>query len=525
MSIPGPARPVCLLALLATFAAASWGATEPGDGLSAFEGPGRIVSGPDGRGLAEEVSLRAGFLARLAALGPEQTLIVADWPWAPGERLTVALTRHEIYAPEARLFVVDGEESREVPRSPSRFFWGPTDRGGTDRLLVELDPQSGRLSARSFREAGAFLLEANEEAGSPEGPGLVPMQLVPEVGGDLAAGGWSCGESDDPALAPPTRLPPPVAGAFPLLPELISTLHTAVVAVDTDNELMNRKFSDSSPAATTYLAQLFAAMNVMYERDILVRMLQGTTFLRPSTTVDPYVQPCGAAVTDCQSNTAADGARLDEFSNYWAAGCGGSGQPSCAGVQRALAMMLSGKQQSTNSASGIAWLDALCSSGIGYSFSQVFKFAGATGASDSKLVGHEMGHNFGSPHTHNPSGYSPPIDTCCTQTTFGNLNCGTNYCTSGGRCCSDGAQSCNACPSTQTINGVPNVRGTLMSYCHNLGGCGSSEVFHPRTVSEQVGPHVQSKVGLCVFPFDPFATGFRDGFETGLVPPWSGKRP
>jgi len=34
-------------------------------------------------------------------------------------------------------------------------------------------------------------------------------------------------------------------------------------------------------------------------------------------------------------------------------------------------------------------------------------------------------------------------------------------------------------PSMQTINGVANVRGTLMSYCHLLSGCSSSSVFHP----------------------------------------------
>ena len=64
-----------------------------------------------------------------------------------------------------------------------------------------------------------------------------------------------------------------------------------------------------------------------------------------------------------------------------------------------------------------------------------------------------------------------------------------------------------------------------MSYCHVLGGCSASQVFHPRTVNEQVGPLIQSSVGTCIFPFDPFAAGFRDGFESGLVPPWSGKRP
>nr|MBP7624800.1 hypothetical protein [Xanthomonadales bacterium] len=38
-----------------------------------------------------------------------------------------------------------------------------------------------------------------------------------------------------------------------------------------------------------------------------------------------------------------------------------------------------------------------------------------------------------------------------------------------------------SCPAAQTSNGVTNVTGTLMGYCHlsGIGGCNSTEVFHP----------------------------------------------
>jgi hypothetical protein len=109
----------------------------------------------------------------------------------------------------------------------------------------------------------------------------------------------------------------------------------------------------------------------------------------------------------------------------------------------------------------------------------VFKYSGSTASSDLFVVAHEVGHNFGSKHTH--CYLSPtPIDTCY----------------SGESGCYSGATSC---PAPQTINGVSNVRGTLMSYCHLLGGCSSSSVFHPRTVA-LLDPIVASKVGVCVFP-------------------------
>jgi hypothetical protein len=250
----------------------------------------------------------------------------------------------------------------------------------------------------------------------------------------------------------------PSTGGFSRLAEgAITSLHTATIAVDTDNELLGLKFGNDTLAATNYIAQLFAGLNVIYERDLRVRLLQGTTFLRVAAP-DPY------------PSTSADAAftKLSEFTGHWSSNHGG--------VTRALAMMLSGKQSSAFSASGIAWVNALCSSGSGYSFNQVFKFAGSTAAHDVFVVAHEIGHNFGSPHTHC---YSPPIDTCYDQ----------SGCYSGP----------NACPAPQTINGVPNVRGTLMSYCHLLGGCAAAQVFHPTTVA-LLDPLVEQQVGQCVFP-------------------------
>lgn len=489
----------------------------------------------DGRA-GEWASFAPATLAWLAAAPLGRSLRLLDWPIGPGERAAVTLRVFDPYAPGAEIWVVDGVAPRAESRSPLRFLLGAID-GDLGRLLIVVDPERpAALRATRFDLGQVFELQP----ASALGDGTWLLAAAGPFGGSPAVErSWSCGEGDaetswPPALwqaglppEPPAQVPGffPTAPPEPQVPEVFSTLHTAAIAVDTDNELMNRKFANSSTSATNYLAELFAAMNLFYERDLNLRLLQGTTYLRPSTTVDPYVQPCGAGVTDCQTGTAADTDRLSEFSNYWAAGCGGAGQPSCSGVVRALAMMLSGKQSSANSSSGIAWINGLCSSSLGYSFTQVFKFAGSNGSSDAFVVGHEEGHNFGSRHTHNPAGYNPPIDTCCTQTSYGNLNCGANYCTSGGVCCGDGAQACNACPAPTTINGVPNVRGTLMSYCHLLDGCSAARVFHPRTV-DLISAILESQVGTCVFPADTFGGGFADGFESGTLPgAWDAKFP
>ena len=111
-------------------------------------------------------------------------------------------------------------------------------------------------------------------------------------------------------------------------------------------------------------------------------------------------------------------------------------------------------------------------------------------ASDAKLVGHEIGHNFGSPHTHC---YNPPIDTC--------------YAYEGG--CYQGATSC------------PGGPGSLMSYCH-ITGCGSTLDFHPTVVNRIVTYNVNPATGVCIFEASQSGDYvFTDGFEGGGLGSWS----
>jgi len=447
---------------------------------------GELMTAPSGAGDAELVNLDAGLAPSLLSLPIGGSTLVADWPVAPGERREVELTRFDVYSPDARIVKIEGSRMIELPRSRFAFFLGgPADDPGT-RLVVPIDPATRDIAGLATTEGGMRELRSWKTAGDD-------AYVVAATDGFRPAGAeepeFSCGQQTDSLTRSVFSPSLSAQGLAPGGAKAITSLHTATIAVDTDNELMNLKFSNNSTAATNYIANLIARMNIMYERDLLVRLVQGFTILRPSTTADPYNQ----------SGTGnADGNKLNEFSNYWSGGCGGA----CTGVSRALAMMLSGKQSGTNSASGIAWVNGLCSTGIGYSFTQVFKFAQDTSGSDGSIVGHEVGHNFGSPHTHC---YSPPIDQC--------------YNAEGG--CYSGGTSC---PAPATYNGVPNVTGTVMSYCH-LTGCGSTEVFHPRTI-DLIAPLVQSRVGQCIFPLGPANTIFNNGFEGGTLPsPWSAKVP
>jgi hypothetical protein len=287
---------------------------------------------------------------------------------------------------------------------------------------------------------GIFELELIEG----KGPSAVYVLVGPEELARSRAGvetAWSCGIEEGPDASFSARQ----LETSTVTAKGLSTLHTAVIAVDTDNELMSQKFSNNTTAATDYVADLFVRMNVTYERDLNVRLLQGDTILRIAT--DPYEQ---------SSSGNADYAKLDEFRDYWVA--------TYTDIDRALAIMLSGKQGGSSSASGIAWLDALCSSFTGYAFNQVFKVNYNQG--DAGLVAHEIGHNFGSHHTHC---YDPPIDQCYGAE----------------RGCYSGPTSC------------PGGPGTLMSYCH-LTGCGKTDDFHP-TVIAHLDIDMSFATGVCLF--------------------------
>lgn len=380
----------------------------------------------------------------LLALAPEEGQEIADFPTAPGVRRRVHLVRHEIYAEGARVFRVDGQFRTEVPRSRLVFFWGSDLEGAGNRLFIAFDPATRGFSGLVHGPEGVH--EIARDPSDRRGRHLLAQPQTPQ------SATWTCGQEDSVETA--VSWAPPATNrtaAASIHPNVLTSLHSAVVAIDTDNEYM-AYWSNNTTNVTSYIATLLASINVMYERDLNLRLLQGTTFLRVSTTPDPYT------VND---NTNADGPELSEFTNYWNANYPKATYP------RSVATMLSGKQPGNTYASGIAWrASSVCGNAFDYSFCQLFKINYLAG--DTLVVGHEIGHNLGSPHTHCYA--DPKPDTCYA------LDLGSN--------CFSGTPSC---PAPLMINGY-NAKGTIMSYCH-VSPCSSlaTLAFHPSTISRYVG--------------------------------------
>lgn len=411
-----------------------------------------------GTAAAQSARIAAADLAAARAAAVGEVVQFERLPLGPQRYAQVAMRRVELYAPDAVLWLDDGRSLTPLPRSTHLAFLA-------DHASDPAAPRLGLLLAPDGRAVEGTLLADDGRLyhlrGTPFGGELELELSDAQTDARGASIDFACengiGSREMRVQALTGLAAPPV---LPDGPGINAASRTATVAIDSDVEFLSVKFAGNTTNANNYLAALFTGMNVIYERDLDVTLLQGNTFLRTS---DSYT----ASATDDQ---------LDEVGEFWAA--------NNAGITRAFVAFLSGKSPNANSSAGIAWVigennmctqrnitfpgcsDGTCTAGH-YSVSQVFLFAGATASSDLLVVPHEIGHNFGANHTHcsnvatgaGPTG-SATIDQCFNS---------ESGCFSGTK----------VCPAPSTVNGVSNVRGTLMSYCHlsGIAGCTSSQVF------------------------------------------------
>lgn len=443
---------------------------------------GVLVSSPEHGLFGEVFELPSELTRALSSAETGARLDVLGLPTAPGERRSIRLERRDPWAPEARVWRVDRSGQVELPRSQRLYFVGTDPEDPRWRVGLWLDPTTGRLGGVTRGPDADYELTWSEGAHHLRRSDVGAEKLERGCANDQLRLGSEAGPPR-PFGEPAFAVPPRAAGLEPssVAEGSLSATYQAIVAIDTDNEFNFAKFLNDTADATAWIESLFTTMNVFYERDLDITLLIGDTFLRldndPLPTFDDDPWSAGGS--------GASFSQLSEFGSYWASNLGA--------VDRVFAALLSGKSASPFSASGIAWIDGYCekqSTGGGYSINQIFT-SNISVANDARLVGHELGHNAGSEHTHC---YDPPIDTC--------------YAAEDG--CYSGSTSCPA-----------EGAGTIMSYCNFSSGCGSANLqqFHP-TVIGLLRNFRDAHYPSCITDFEPLSLLFRDGFESGNTTRW-----
>ncbi len=409
--------------------------------------------------VAERIPLEKDFLQGLKQARPGQAINLRGVVKKAGDPV-LRFRPFALHAPGSKVHVLrDGQET--ILKSQRRYFLAVNGQTAAGLALNE----DGSLQGMLMEQGALYDLKQ-------EGNWLVTQRILINQPGIQS----QC-ETGDRQQAPEIlHTLENLKKRFPATQNKGAIQYSTVIAVDTDNEWMANKFSNNTSNAQTWIDDLFLAMNVFYNRDLSLYLQLGDVFLR--TTSDPY-----------SNNGASDGLGddLSAFGQYW--------KNNMSTVSRDFAMMFSGKI-SANQFRGIAWVDVYCSGGFtcngtetcgSYSFNAIGSNPAISANWASTLIGHELGHNLGSVHTHC---YSPPIDNCYS---------GESGCYSGATACPGGG------------------RGTIMSYCH-LNGCGDNLAqFHPTVISTLSG-RITANYPSCI---DAYGTtvdlAFADGFE-GVVP-------
>lgn len=368
-----------------------------------------------------QLSLKPGAYAALAA---RQSVDLIAFPLSQTESVDLSLERFEIFAASAQLIEMTAEGPVALPRPELALFRGVV--AGESGSSVFLSFSAGRVDGVITSGGRSFVVSSG-----PAGQALSPVVYdLAEVSDEHIAPGFDCATD---------RLPQPLA----LLADAQrrgaanrgdAPCRRADIAVETDVEY--RQLLGGSAPATAYIGTLMGAVSEIYERDVNTRLqVVYSRIWSGAPGTDPWTQ--GDTVN-----------QLYQFQDYWNA--------NMTSISRHVAHFLSGR----GLGGGVAYLPGLCQDGYDYGLSAnlngFFPYPIQHNSAqnwDLMVTAHELGHNFGAPHTHD---LSPPVDGCAWG-------------------------DCSVAPN-----------GTIMSYCHLCSG-GLANVrmeFHQRNIDENMLPYL-----------------------------------
>ncbi|MHC5022728.1 MAG: M12 family metallo-peptidase [Planctomycetota bacterium] len=399
-------------------------ATGAGAQTPVLQTPLRAAPGGQENGPAFALTFDA---ADYEALRTVNAVTLADFPLGPDEQVDLVLRRREIFSPDADLVLQTSRGPVPLAR-PDVVLLGGHVAGEPDSwVFLGLSPHG---SHGVIERAGRTHVLSSGRAGDSRPPVIYDVAEMPEDAIRMLPfecleepvtpmdGGPGPGDFGGPGDGGVGDEPPPC--------------RVARIAVETDDELFDDVFDGNPLATLSYVAIVFGASSEIFERDVHVRFEISFVRLWDGYLADPWTS----------GNTSS---QLQQFRFFWLEYMNH--------VPRNIVHFLSGRPLG----GGIAYLPGVCQPDVDFGLSAnlngSFPYPLEDGNDqnwDIVVVSHELGHNFGAPHTHQ---HSPPIDNC------GNGNC-------------FGAEN-----------------GTLMSYCHQCpGGLANFNLhFHPMIIDDIVG--------------------------------------
>lgn len=355
-----------------------------------------------------ELRINGNAMAEMA-LTP--TALLERVPLADGREVNLSLERFEILAADATFVHQTPQGEIQLPRPDVQLWRGTVAGEENSAVFLALSRQVG-VNGYIITDAGVDIISSGKR-----GAQAPVIHRPAEVGGGAVFGTICQGA----LIAPGIEIPPErFTGERATGP-----CRNYRIAIDTDSSFTISVFDGNAADAQAYLAVLFGAVSEIYQRELNIRLQ--VPYIRTWQSDDPW------------SGGSTD-QLLTQFTNSW--------NSTMSGVQRELAHLVVQRIRG----GGIAWLGGICSSngyGVSTGMNGFFPYPLQDHNQnnwDVMVVAHELGHNFGTAHTHD---YVPAIDNCAQ-----------------GEC-------------------LTSSQGTIMSYCHLCPG-GMSNIrltFGPRIIA------------------------------------------
>ncbi|HBG94235.1 MAG TPA: hypothetical protein DDY14_02695 [Chromatiaceae bacterium] len=378
---------------------------------------------------SEATTLSAADQAiRTAMVTVGEKLRLVSMPLDQRGIVDLELQRFEVFAPDATI-LVDDETSFPIPRTA--YYKGHIE-GQPKSLVVLSVPETGPVRGLITAGKKAWLI------GQAEAPPYGLLTRAIDTAAESDRQPFICGTERESFQI--GELAPHGIEAASQRFQSTTQQYMATLAIETDYEFY--ALFGSMPAATDYIGDLFAYISATYQQEVNTQLQIGYSRLWTNgATADPW------------NATSGTPAALGELRSYWL--------QNMTGVDRATVHMLSGKRLG----GGIAYVGVLCNSEFGFgltaNISGDFDIDNPQVLWDVVAVAHEIGHNFNSHHTH------------CYAGVFGNPN-DVDHCYGSENGCYFGLTSLPGLGSL--TGGTPGQgTGTIMSYCHLLGG-GMSDI-------------------------------------------------